>query len=404
MNILYLSTDFPFPLTSGGRGRAYNMLKALSLNHIITMVSFHSYPVSDSEVEAMKSICREIVLVPLNLRHSVALFIKSLLTNVPYKVLQFTSQEFRTKVETLLAIQKIDVIFSESVYLAPYLLNHNIPSISQNNDMFFNVYKRISEQGDFIMRLYSKTQWKKILAYEKEVYGKVGVFIALSREEVELVKTHIPSIRVGFIPNGVNIEYYTPMNEIQEPFSIVLTGAYSYFPNEQSALFFAKKVFPGIKKMFPTSKFYIVGKNPTDSIKKLTADHSIIVTGEVQDMRPHLAKAEIVVAPVLIAGGTRNKILEAMAMRKPIVSTSIGCEGLNVQHEKNIFVADGAENFKNGVIRLFQDKQLASKIAQGGRTLVESEYRWDVIGAQFNEFLSQYVNEKSSTLGKDVNK
>ncbi|MBI1804266.1 MAG: glycosyltransferase [Ignavibacteriae bacterium] len=396
MNILYLLTDLPFPPIGGGRSRSFYLLKALASKDEVTVVSFVSPETSLSDIDAVRQYCVKIITVPMNTRHYPLRFLESLLARTPYKVLQYSSEEFAMQVRILLNTGTFDIVLSEHPYLAPYLPDPaKACVIPQNIEMMFSIYKRFALHGNLLMRFYAATQWRKLMRYELTVYRKYGTFIALNQCEFATIKSLVPNIRTCLVPNGVDVEYFSPSQQRSAHVhtNIVFTGVFSYYPNEQAALTFSREILPIIRKRIPQIRFTIVGKDPSKRIRRLVEDPHITVTGFVNDVRPYMEKASVIVVPLRIGGGTRLKILEALAMGKPVISTTIGCEGLNVEHRKNVLIADTAEEFAQAVINVLEDSVLANSLGREGRQLVEREYRWEVIGDRLHEFLKQRASE-----------
>jgi glycosyltransferase involved in cell wall biosynthesis len=246
------------------------------------------------------------------------------------------------------------------------------------------------------MRLYARTQWKKMWKYEINLYRQYGVFIAISREDQKLVNELVPGIKIPYISNGVDTNYYFPHNEHEDEngLNIVFTGVFSYYPNEQGALYFAREILPLIRKQYPAIRFFVVGKDPPPNVRNMNRDPSITVTGLVADIRPYIQKASVVVVPLLIGGGTRNKILEAMAMGKAIVSTNIGAEGLEVENGKDILIANSPQEFANCVMILLADMEKRRKLGDCAREMVKRNYRWEAVGTTLDSFIREFVNDK----------
>jgi sugar transferase (PEP-CTERM/EpsH1 system associated) len=397
MNILYLQTDFPYPPIGGGRSRAFYLIKELAKDSSITLVSFAEVDPQTEEKEVMKQYCRDVFVIPFRRHHSLRKLFLSLFTSVPYKVLQYGSKEFADTVTYQFASNKFDLVFSEHPYLAQYIPSKAEFALPQNIELMSTIYERTRRSGNLRMRLYALSQWRKMQNYELELIRRFGVFIAVDRMEQEIIKEKLPNVKTCLVPNGVDVEYFSPSGQHSSsvPSNIVFTGVFSYYPNEQAAVAFSREVLPRIRKHFPKIRFTIVGKNPSEQVRRLAEDPLITVTGYVNDVRPFLENATVVVVPLRIGGGTRLKILEALAMGKPVISTTIGCEGLNVQHGKTILIADTAEEFAVTVVNVLKDTVLAQSLGQEGRRLVEREYRWEVAGDRLREFVKQCVRENS---------
>jgi sugar transferase (PEP-CTERM/EpsH1 system associated) len=401
MKILFLSTELPYPPDSGGRSRDFHLLKELSKEHSITLVSYVHPAVEVAHVDALKEWCQAVHTVPFHRRYSPLLFLKSLVLGTPYKVLQYTTKEFRLAIFQTLSSTAFDLILCEHVYLTANLPASSTPVIPQNEELAYNVYKRMGESGHVVTRLYANSQWRKLYRYEMKTYAKHGAFLALSEQELETVKQELPGLSIALVPNGVDVEYFSPnqaSTSAEKP-QIVFTGSFSYYPNSEAAFYFVEDILPLIRIAVPDVRLFIVGRGPGKKLKELMEkDASITVTGSVPDVRPFLAQAAVVVVPIRIAGGTRLKILEAWSMAKAVVSTAIGCEGLACEAGRHLMVANTPKDFAEKVIELIRDRTKARSLGINGRALVEEKYRWELIGSALNDFLTTFVQGQKSRM------
>jgi glycosyltransferase involved in cell wall biosynthesis len=197
--------------------------------------------------------------------------------------------------------------------------------------------------------------------------------LTTSERDLEIFKKDLPQKKMCTIPNGTDLHYFAPQQTCPEPMTMVFTGLMNYYPNDHGALYFLEKVFPLILSSVPGARIFIVGAKPSRRLQR-HASKNVIITGFVEDVRPFVARAQISVIPILIGGGTRLKALESMAMKKPIVSTTIGCEGINLMHEDSALFADTAEDFAKAVVRLFDDASLRARLAQKAYANVVEQY------------------------------
>jgi glycosyltransferase involved in cell wall biosynthesis len=207
-----------------------------------------------------------------------------------------------------------------------------------------------------------------------------SVVMAVSHHDQLLFRKDLPDTPMIVVPNGVDTDYFTSQNPKPEKDGLIIfTGAMDYFPNQQAAKIMIKSILPLIHQSIPSAQLVIMGANPSQSLRKLASSH-VVITGRVEDVRPWLSQAQVAVVPLRIGGGTRLKILEAMAMNTPVVSTPLGCEGLEVVHGVNILIADDHKSFAQSVVKLLVDQKLRRLLSQRGRALVVERYRWDIIG------------------------
>ncbi len=201
----------------------------------------------------------------------------------------------------------------------------------------------------------------------------------MSEQDQEKLSSLCPGIAVEIVSNGVDLEYFKSEEVEQNEVSLVFTGSMDWQPNEDAVLYFCHHILPLIRTELPDVVFYIVGSKPSDGVLKLGGREGVVVTGEVEDVRPYIAGATVYVVPLRIGGGTRLKILQALAMRKAVVSTSIGCEGLALRPNDHLLVADEPQQFAAHTVQLIKDRSLRDRLGENGGVLVQERYDWDAI-------------------------
>lgn len=197
------------------------------------------------------------------------------------------------------------------------------------------------------------------------------------------------------ISNGVDLDYFVPSRELPEPFSLVFTGMMAYMPNHEGITWFLDDVFPRVRRALPDARLYIVGKDPPASLRQ-RASAQVVVTGTVPDVRPWLRRATASIVPLRSGGGTRLKISEALAMKKPVVTTRIGCEGIDVVDGESVLIADGAASFADAVVRLLTDAELRARLGSSGHDLVCRRYGWSAIGEEVEALYERLLSRRTS--------
>jgi glycosyltransferase involved in cell wall biosynthesis len=199
--------------------------------------------------------------------------------------------------------------------------------------------------------------------------------VLTSAREEEMAGQVAPHTPTAVVPNGVDTEYFTPDSGEIESRTIVFNGVLDYRPNLDAAIFLADEVLPRVQETHPDAQVVIVGRGGPDELAQVRGPN-VRATGEVPDVRPYLARAEVVAVPILAGSGTRFKVVEGLAMSKPMVSTAVGCEGIGVEHGRHLLIADTPEEFASAIVRLFDDAALARSLGQAGRMFVEREFSW----------------------------
>ena len=322
------------------------------------------------------------------------LSLENMFSKNPTLLTYFYSPKMHRKLKEMLKTNKFDFIFISSYSMFSYILNTdiNIPKVMEvwAASPINEIYKKLLKNP--LWRLYYRLQDYKIRNYERKYGEKVDVCITVSLFDRDILKSSIPNLKIVVIPYGVDTEYLKPI-DIEEDFSsLIFTGNMARQLNVNMALFFYREIYPLIKKNIPKVKFYIVGRNPTEELLQLTSDESVIVTGYVRDIRPYLSQASIVVMPFYEGFGVKTRILEAMAMGKPVVSTSVGIQAIDVTPGENIIIADNPEEFARRVIELLNDKELRERIGTNARKRTEEKYSWERMTDMLNEVFQKVVN------------
>jgi len=196
------------------------------------------------------------------------------------------------------------------------------------------------------------------------------------------------------VPNGVDTKFFNKNDKVeQEPYTMVFTGAMGYLPNQDGIMFFLDEIYPLIKNEIPEAKIYVVGSRPPERLQKYATD-DVIITGFVDDVRPYIDRSSVYVVPLNMGSGTRLKVLEAMSMEIPIVSTSIGCEGIEIKDGENILVRNEPQEFANAVIELMRNKKLSNDLVKEGYELVKTKYDWSVVCKGIDRAFSELLDQK----------
>ena len=391
VKILILSYNFPYPPTGGSIIRDYNLFRHLSMYHeLYWIVVSRKENIKDEHIREMEKYFKKIHIVGLNTKHSVLDYVKSLFVSKPYIFNRFDIEEISIKSREYVDKHNIDLFFCDHIYLAqniPQGIENQIPVIPNNEDHAFTYYYRLANSGDFLRSIYAYFQWRKILKFEIDIYKKYGADITTSEKEKDLLLEHDNSLKIEVVPNGVDLNFYTPCERTDFTQNVVFVAWYRYYPNEKAVLDFVKNVFPFVKKVIPEFKFYVVGKETPKSFERLKNVDGVIITGEVDDVRPFLVNSDAVVIPLQVGGGTRLKILEAMAMGRPVISTPVGAEGLNATNNENILIANDDKTFADLIVKIINDRELSYKISINGRLFVEENYGWKEIGNKLNQII-----------------
>jgi polysaccharide biosynthesis protein PslH len=292
----------------------------------------------------------------------------------------------------LVSTGSFEAIFLSSVLLRRLPLPEGISIIGDTHNVEFDLLHQISRLSDsFLLREYARWQWRSTRREEQRCGKNVDVPLATSEHDRQVFEQQLRIREVAVIPNGIDVMEFAPVGGARQPGMILFSGLMSYYPNQQAMVWFLNAIFPLILRKIPNATLVIVGAAPPGWLTARGKSSQVEVTGLVSDVRPYLARASVVIAPLLIGGGTRVKILEALAMAKPVVATSVGAEGLELLDRESVLIADDVGSFAEQVIRLLSDPDLAETIAANGRKYVLQHFDWNRIGERLSRVLQRRI-------------
>ncbi len=396
MKLLVIDEEFPYPLNTGKRIRSFHLTKGLAQHHELTYLAYGE-PDSEAAAYLREHRITPIAVPPPDRRQSGIKFYARLFFNLfspyPYIVTSHYTEAFQKQVRELVGKERFEVVISEWTPYAIFLrqlegckrviVAHNIES---------SIWRRYERnESNPLKRWYISIQRKKVEAFEKSCFRWVDGAISVSEAEAEELHAYGLPYRVGVVENGVDLDYFLPTEEESESSSLVFTGSMDWRPNQDAVSYFVKDIFPLIRSEKPEVTVTIVGRKPPKKITDLRQVPGVTVTGTVEDVRPYMAKAAVFIVPLRIGGGSRLKILEAMAMKKAVVSTSIGAEGLNVTPGRDILIGDTPEEFARQVLNCLDSPEVRKRLAEEGRALVRRQYGWERLSEKYARYLSELL-------------
>lgn len=393
MNILMVSPLFPTP-TSGQNTRNFHLLQTLAKDHHVSLLALedNSAGISPEHLALVSACTASMQIIPLP-AHSPKRWqqMVGLARGVPYVLQTYILPVVQEALNKLLAMQHFDVVLYEGMHIADYQLPAHVTAILDEHNLEFELRLRTYRQEHALLRKwYNWLEGHLLKPVEIERCRKAQVVLMTSERERMMLQQWLPESRIVVVPNGVDSANFQPANDEQEKVAnIVFTGAMGYYPNVDAVRFFAQHCWPLIHMRIPEATWQIVGKNPMPEVLQLANLPGVTVTGAVPDARPYLAAASVAIAPLRIGSGTRLKILEAFAMQKAVVSSSIGCEGLEVESGRHLLVADQPEAFAEAVITLLNQPEKRRELGRAGRALVETTYSWEQCGQHLLDVIAE---------------
>ncbi|MFZ1082827.1 MAG: polysaccharide deacetylase family protein [Candidatus Kryptoniota bacterium] len=398
MKILHIAPYSPMPPIFGGALRIFYILRGLAQRHDVTFVTFGT----ENDRELLKNefggLVRQIHLVDhksFSQKHRFLGIFYAFWRGQSFFKLHVSSTKMQETLDRLFKNEKYDLVVIEFAHMGQFRLDNNVVKILDEHNVEYSNLRRMSRgiQSPLVKYFYFREQ-RKMFLHEIETCNMVDAIFVTSKNDGVILNRHINKKPMYVIPNGVDTRYFVPADKKLEPHSMVFIGTMDYVPNRDAMMYFLDEILPLVKKVIPDAKIYIVGKNPPDNLTRRSSN-DVIVTGYVDDVRPYAWNASVYVVPLRMGSGTRLKILEGLAMKKAIVTTSIGCEGIDVKNGEHVVIADDPVLFAEKVIDLLLDEQKARTLGSNGHEMVTAKYNWDVIASSMNEAIASLFNEKN---------
>jgi len=396
MKILILDEEFPFPLNTGKRIRTFNLVTRLAQRHELRYLAYGQADSDGFRALADKNI-QPVAVPPQVPAKQGPLFYLRLLANLfsqlPYIVSSHYSKPFAREFERCLSDEPPDLVLCEWSPYAVYLQSTSgIKLVIVAHNIEARIWKRYYEtESSGLKRWYIGRQATKVERFEREAFKTVDGATGVSSDEAAAIKSFNPGLPVQVVENGVDLEYFKPDAAAPRDDHLVFTGAMDWRPNQDAVVYFVNRVFPLLRAEFPALQVTLVGREPPRHVLDLGRTDGVTVTGTVDDVRPYIAQAAVYIVPLRVGGGSRLKILEALAMKKAVVSTSVGAEGLELDGGRHLELADTTEQFAQTVSKLLRDPERRRQLGEDGRKLVEERYGWDAIAAKLESFLEEVV-------------
>ena len=406
-NILIIGECYFFPPTDGITLRYYNLFKSLSPNYRMDLLAFGNSELLDNLDKLSKQLgpCfEEVEIVPADtllrmnslrgLRKIKNLLFPSLLSmGEPYY-----SETMKIRINEKIRLKKYDLIFFCNFEMIRYFDDRfvNLPHIIDAIDSASFLMKSfLDNEKQLKKKLFSFVNYLWAKRYERIHLSKVKNIIFVSKLDSNYARKNCPHSKIWILDNGVDTDYFSPSNDqMIRNKSLLFTGVMDYPPNHDSIVYFLRKILPLIQTVIPDVNLIIAGKNPNAELHSLAKENpSVTLTGFVKDIRPYFNESTIYIAPIISGAGIKNKVLEAWAMAKPVVATSMSCAGLKAIDGKNCLIANTPQIFAQKVIKLFANQALRNKLAENGRSTAEEFYSWKNRALLLEKIFTQVINK-----------
>ncbi|MDL2227692.1 glycosyltransferase [Odoribacter sp. OttesenSCG-928-L07] len=385
MKILVLLSRVPYPIEKGDKLRAYNFIKELSKSNEIHLFAVDDCNTKTEHINHLQKYSTSITVVPISRIRKYWNAVKSFIKGQPLQAGYFYSRNINKIFQSKLEEIKPDHIFGQLIRINEYVKNINIPKTIDIQDTMSLNFMRSSQQLKFPKNILYKIESNRLKKYENKIFDNYDNKILISESDREHYP-HENRNEIKIITNGVDYDFFKPM-ERGKDIDLIFTGNMNYIPNIDGSLFLIKDILPLLLKEKPDIRIMIAGATPHNDIKQLESEN-VIVTGWVEDIRECYARAKVFIAPMRIGTGLQNKLLEAMAMQIPSITTSLANESLKAKANRDILIADNKNELAKHILSLLNDEKMAKDLAMNGYKFVKDNYDWAKAGEDLNKIIT----------------
>ena len=404
MNILYVCHRFPFPPKRGGKIRPFNMIRHLSAQgHSVTVCSLVRSPEEAAEAQGIAPFCKHFELANVVAPVQMLRMVVRLPGLTPSSMGYFYSPELAARVRHLLGTQQWDLIFVHCSSVAQYVEHvSDVPKILDFGDMDSQKWLEYANYKPFPLSLGYRFEGHKMVLAEKRLARKFDLCTATTRAEWDTLEAYRTGVDSDWFPNGVDAEFFCPSAEPYDPETISFIGRMDYYPNQECMARFCSQIWPLLKARRPNLKLLIVGADPSPEMYKLGDINGVTVTGSVPDVRPFIRSSALMVAPLNIARGTQNKILEAMAMGVAVVTSSIAAGGVDAESVSHFLVADTPQQYAQSILKVVADPVERQRLALAGRARMLSHHAWPNSMKRLDQIIGRCCAQFANRIGKSA--
>jgi glycosyltransferase involved in cell wall biosynthesis len=402
LRILWVKVGGLWPLNTGGRLRSFHLLRELSAQHDVTVVTTHGPAEDPDALGRQLPRCRDVQSVPhtpakKNSGRFLLALARSWFSPLPLDMFKNRIDPVRRTVAACLAEERFDLIIADFLVAIPNVpLGTETPVLHFSHNVEYMIWQRLAAtETRPVHKALLALEWRKMRRAELEACRKADFTVAVSDQDRDQLGDGLEPGRIASIPTGVDLDYFQVGERGDEiPDEIVFSGSMDWFPNEDAILHFIEAILPRIREARPAVTVTVVGRNPSDRLRAAAEAASVRVTGTVDDVRPYVQRGAVYMVPLRIGGGTRLKIYEALAMGKAVVSTTIGAEGLPLVEGEHIVRADDPGDFAREVVGLLEDRERREVLGDAGRSLMEERFSWAQVARDFERHCRRAIEHR----------
>ncbi len=390
MRLLYITSRVPFPLDKGDKVRAYHQIEELSKYHEVCLFSVNDQELHPEALHALSKICFRVEIVHLNKLELFFNLLRTFFDSKPMQVGYFYNARSLGTFRKLFNEFKPDAVFCQLIRTAEYVRGLSLPKTLDYMDVFSKGIERRINKVPFYQRPFYAMEYKRLLKYERDIFPAFNATTIISRQDRDLIP-HESNKSIAVIPNGVDLSFFhAPLTgngrETKKEFEILFNGNMSYPPNIESAVFLVESIMPQVWKKYPAARVLISGTNPSFRVRELSSD-KVRVSGWVDDVRVNFERSRILVAPMQSSIGLQNKLMEAMAMKLPCVTSTLANNALAAKDGVEVLVADTPDQYAQKIFCLLENPSFANEIAENGYAFVKENYDWTRAGEMLNKVI-----------------
>ena len=391
MRILMLAHRIPYPPHTGDKTRAFHIARHLARRHDLTLAFLVDERADLGGLAALRDVVPTVEWGLLWKPWSLIKGLTGLAVGGPLTLPYFSSRGLRRRLARRMADAPYDLVYASSTATAQYARALGVPMVMDFVDVDSDKWRQYSERSAPPLSWLYRTEGRRLQAAEGGIARWARLCLLATASEASLLRSFAPWARTAVIPNGIDLDYYRPIERSGSPAAVIFTGAMDYLPNIDAVRYLCDDILPRIRGEVPGTRFYIVGMNPSADVQRLASIPGVTVTGTVPDVRPFYARASVCVAPLRMGRGVQNKVLQAMAMGLPVVASGVAQRGLEAKAGTHLHVEDDPVAFADRVVALLTSPPARAAMGRQGRAFVEAHHAWDASCARLESMLSDAV-------------